>query len=160
LILRFSFFGSTDNMRSSLRTIAAAAVVGVAQASSSASLDSVCTTSYVSFTLPHDSITAMNDWYRLFLVPGAAHCATNDLQPNGPFPQTNFAVMIDWVENGIEPTTLNATVLQGVDEGASKQICGWPLRPFWTNDTMVCEYDQASIDSWIYTLDSFLMPVD
>jgi tannase len=65
----------------------------------------------------NDSTTALGDWYRLFLIPGAAHCGTNTAQPNGPFPQTNLAVTINWVENGVVPTTLNATYLQGIYEG-------------------------------------------
>lgn len=109
----------------------------------------------------NESTDAMGDWYRLFIVPGAAHCATNDLQPNGPFPQTNMAVMIDWVENGIKPETLNATVLSGEYEGENRQICAWPLRPLWSgaNSTMSCVYDQRSIDSWNYDLDAWLTPL-
>jgi tannase len=59
----------------------------------------------------NDSTTALGDWYHLSFIPGAAHCGTNTLQPKGPFPQTNLAVMIDWVENGVVSTTLNATYL-------------------------------------------------
>lgn len=118
-----------------------------------------------SIMYPHlsynDSVAALNDWYRLFLVPGAAHCQANTLQPNGPFPQTNLAVLIDWVEKGVEPQTLNATVLQGQYKGENRQICGWPLRPLWSGNgtAMECVYDQASINSWMYTLDAFKMPV-
>lgn len=59
----------------------------------------------------NESTSALKEWYRLYIVPGAAHCATNELQPNGPFPQTNFAVMAQSVEQGIVPQTLNATIL-------------------------------------------------
>ncbi|PMD30610.1 tannase and feruloyl esterase [Hyaloscypha variabilis F] len=109
----------------------------------------------------NDSTTALNDWYRLFLVPGAGHCGPSTAQPNGPWPQTSLAVLIDWVENGIEPTTLDATVLQGKHLGEQQQICGWPLRPYWPNDetSMECQYDQASTDSWLYDLDAFKLPV-
>lgn len=109
----------------------------------------------------NDSIAALNKWYRLYLVPGAAHCAPNAMQPNGPFPQTSLAVLIDWVEQGIEPTTLNATILQGQYIGENAQICAWPLRPYWTNNgtTMECQYDQASIDTWLYDFNAFKMPV-
>lgn len=122
--------------------------------------ESVRSVMYPNMTF-NESTEALGDWYRLFLVPGAAHCATNSYQPNGPFPQTNLAVLIDWVENGNTPTTLNATVLQGEFKGEEQQICAWPLRPMWSNNgtTMACEYDQASIDSWIYEFDSFPMPV-
>lgn len=109
----------------------------------------------------NDSVAAMDDFYKLFLVPGGSHCAPNAYEPNGPWPQTNLAVLIDWVENGVEPQTLNATVLQGSNVGQNQQLCAWPLRPLWANNgtTMDCVYDQTSIDSWDYDLDSFLMPV-
>lgn len=109
----------------------------------------------------NESVAAVNKFYRLYLIPGAAHCSTNSLEANGPFPQTNLAVMIDWVENGIDPVTLNATHLAGTFEGQSAQICSWPLRPMWSNNgtTMACEYDQASIDSWMYDMDAYDLPL-
>jgi tannase len=69
--------------------------------------------------------------------------------------------MIDWVENGVEPVTLNATHLAGDYIGQSEQLCGWPLRPYWINNgsTMICQYDQKSIDTWHYTFDAFKSPV-
>lgn len=109
----------------------------------------------------NDSAAALSEWYRLFLVPGAAHCAPNSLQPNGPFPQTNLAVLIEWVENGVVPTTLNATYLAGQNLGQNAQICAWPLRPFWTNNgsTMECQYDQVSIDTWQYDMNAYKLPL-
>ena len=109
----------------------------------------------------NESTDALGDWYRLFLVPGAAHCAPNTLQPNGPFPQTNLAVLIDWVEKGVKPITLNATVLQGANIGDNAQICAWPLRPYWRNNgvDMECQYDKASIDTWLYDFNGVDMPV-
>jgi tannase len=32
----------------------------------------------------NDSTAALNDWYRLFLVPGAGYCGPSSAQPNGP----------------------------------------------------------------------------
>jgi tannase len=108
----------------------------------------------------NESTDALHDWYRLFLVPGAGHCGPNPLQPNGPFPQTNLAVLIDWVEKGVTPITLNATILQGDNIGDNAQICAWPLRPYWVNaTTMECQYDKTSIDTWLYDLDAIKMPV-
>ena len=103
------------------------------------------------------SADALNDWYRLYLVPEGSHCSTNTNEPNGPWPQTNMQVMIDWVENGVVPTTLNATHLAGDNVGESAQICAWPLRPLWVDggNTMECVYDQKSIDTWMYNFDSF-----
>jgi len=88
---------------------------------------------------------ALGDWYRLFLVPGAAHCAPNTAQPNGPFPQTNLAVLIDSVEKGVVPETLNATVLQGSHVGENVQICAWPLGPYWKNNGTVMEFSMIRL---------------
>lgn len=108
----------------------------------------------------NDSASALSDWYRLFLVPGMAHCSPNPLQPNAPYPQSNLPVLIDWVENDIEPVTLNATHLAGPDVGQGDQVCGWPLRPLYSPDgTMKCVYDQKSIDTWHYDLNAFKVPV-
>ncbi|KAM0143452.1 hypothetical protein ACHAO1_000552 [Botrytis cinerea] len=105
------------------------------------------------------SITSLKEWYKLFLIPGAAHCSTNTLQP-GPYPADNMATMIDWIENGVEPERLNATVGSGDYEGEVQKLCAFPLRPIWDAEgTLSCEYDQASVDSWSYTLDAFKMPV-
>ncbi|KAL3479824.1 putative tannase [Aspergillus californicus] len=120
--------------------------------------NSVRTTMYPAQSY-NESTSSLQEWYRLYLVPGAAHCATNAAQPNGPFPQTNFAVMARWVEEGVEPDTLNATVLQGENEGANEQLCARPLRPFWRDDVMECEYDQASIDTFDYDFDAYKMPL-
>lgn len=114
---------------------------------------------------PHLSYNAsaakINKWYKFFSVPGATHCAANDLEPNGPFPQTNLQVMINWVEKGVEPTTLNATVLMGDHIGENRQICQWPLRPLWRENgtKMNCVYDQKSLDTWRYKLDAIKLPV-
>ena len=109
----------------------------------------------------NESTQAQDEFYKLFLVPGGSHCDVNAYEPNGPWPQTNLAVLIDWVENGVAPVTLNATVLQGENIGTNQQICSWPLRPYWTENgtNMECVYDQTSIDSWQYDLDAFYMPV-
>jgi tannase len=107
------------------------------------------------------STEALGDWYRLFLVPGAAHCSTNTLQPNGPFPTTNLEVLIKWVEEGVVPTTLAATYENGIYKGQDAEICAWPLRPIWGNNgtEMNCEYDQASIDTWMYNFDAYKTPL-
>jgi tannase len=69
--------------------------------------------------------------------------------------------MIDWVENGVVPTTLDATYLQGIYEGQNVQTCAWPLRLYWSNNGTVleCQYDQASIDSWEYYFDAYALPL-
>jgi tannase len=106
-----------------------------------------------------DGANALKDWYQLYIVPGAAHCSTNPYMPNGPFPQTNLQVLINWVEKDVKPVTLNATVLQGEYVGENRQICAWPLRPIWKKGVMECEYDQSSIDTWHYDFNGVPLPV-
>lgn len=109
----------------------------------------------------NESVSSLGEFYKLFLVPGGSHCQPNAAEPNGPWPQTNLAVLIDWVENDVEPTTLNATVLQGDNVGQNAQICAYPLRPLWVDNATEpeCVYSEESIESWTYDLDSFLLPV-
>ncbi|TEY54697.1 hypothetical protein BOTCAL_0239g00190 [Botryotinia calthae] len=108
-----------------------------------------------------ESTKALKEWYRLYMIPGAAHCAVNSEQENGPFPQTNLQVLIEWVENGTVPVTLNATHLAGDYKGDNAQICAWPLRPLWINNgtTQDCVFDQPSYDSWTYTFDAYKRPL-
>ncbi|KAH8671686.1 Tannase/feruloyl esterase [Xylariales sp. PMI_506] len=107
-----------------------------------------------------EAVEALQDWYQLYLIPGAAHCSTNSLQP-GPYPEDNMATMIDWVENGIQPSRLNATVASGDYAGEVQALCQWPTRPLWSGNssTFDCVTDQASIDSWTYTFPAFKMPI-
>ncbi|KAK3333023.1 Tannase/feruloyl esterase [Cercophora scortea] len=93
------------------------------------------------------STAALDAFYRLFLVPGGAHCGPNNAMPGGGWPQTTLQTVIDWVERGAAPATLANTGSGGIDT-----LCRYPLRPLWTaNGTKLeCVYDQASIDTWTY----------
>jgi tannase len=105
------------------------------------------------------SLEKLADWYQFYLVPGAAHCGTNTLQP-GPYPEDNMQTMINWVENGIKPSRLNATVSSGDYEGETQMLCQWPTRPHWKNNsTFECVDDKASIESWTYSFPAFKIPV-
>jgi tannase len=107
------------------------------------------------------ALEAMSDWYQFYLVPGAAHCGANSLQP-GPYPQDNMATIIDWVENGIKPSRLKATVSSGDHAGEVQQLCQWPQRPLWAGSSSAfeCVDDEKSVESWTYTFDAFkLQPV-
>ncbi|CAL5869549.1 uncharacterized protein PFLUO_LOCUS3779 [Penicillium psychrofluorescens] len=105
------------------------------------------------------SLHKLEDWYQLYLIPGAAHCGTNPLQP-GPFPEDNMQTMINWVENGVKPSRLNSTVTAGKYEGETQMLCQWPSRPLWKNNsTFDCVYDRASYESWSYEFPAFKLPV-
>lgn len=102
----------------------------------------------------NSSVAELDDFYRLYLVPGGAHCGTNTHQPNGPWPQTTLQTVIEWVEKGVAPDTLKGT-------GDIDTICRWPLRPKWSNNakSFDCVYDQESIDTWKYDFDAYKVPV-
>lgn len=105
------------------------------------------------------AVSKLSDWYQLYLIPGVAHCGTNTLQP-GPYPEDNMQTMIDWVENGIKPSRLNATVSSGHYEGEVQKLCQWPTRPLWRNNaTFDCVFDKKSYDSWTYDFPAFKVPV-
>lgn len=98
----------------------------------------------------NESTEALDDFYRLFLVPGGAHCGANTYEPNGGWPDTTLQTVIDWVEKDVAPDTLANTA------GTIDTICKWPLRPLWDAEgTLTCVYDQASLDSWTYDFDAY-----
>lgn len=103
---------------------------------------------------------ALSDWYQFYLIPGAAHCGTNTLQP-GPYPENNMNIMIDWVENGIKPSRLNTTVSSGTYEGETQMLCQWPQRPLWqgNSSSFDCVNDAKSIESWTYEFPAFKVPI-
>lgn len=107
-----------------------------------------------------DALAAMSEWYQFYLVPGAAHCSVNSLQP-GPYPQDNMATMIEWVEHGVKPSRLNATVSTGANKGEVQRLCQWPMRPLWVEGSaeFACVEDEESVESWTYMFDAFKVPV-
>ncbi|KAH6660999.1 Tannase/feruloyl esterase [Truncatella angustata] len=108
-----------------------------------------------------DSLSAMSEWYRLYLVPGADHCKRNTLQPWGPYPVGIVYAVINWVESGEAPQALNATINYGPYAGEVQGLCAWPTRPLWQGDnsTFDCVTDVASLDSWDYSFPAFKLPV-
>lgn len=101
-----------------------------------------------------EGAAAVDDFYRLFLIPGVAHCEVNSYEPNAPWPQTTLQTVIDWVENGTAPDTLQGS-------GVIPTICKWPKRPLWTNNgtNFQCVYDQDSVNSFTYNLTAYKLPV-
>lgn len=102
-----------------------------------------------------DSLEKLHEFYRLYIVPGAAHCSPS--AENGPFPQTVLGSMIEWVENEVVPVQLNATVLQGPEEGKAEKICTFPYRPMWSGNTTEHKCvmpEKDALDTWFPVLDS------
>ena len=97
---------------------------------------------------------AVDEFYRLYLIPGVAHCEVNVYEPDAPWPQTTLQTVIDWVENGTAPDTLEGS-------GAIPTICRWPYRPLWTKngEKFECVYDKKSVEAFTYDLDAYKLPV-
>ncbi|KAI4864436.1 feruloyl esterase-like protein B precursor [Hypoxylon rubiginosum] len=101
-----------------------------------------------------EGISAMDEFYRFYVVPGGSHCGSNRAQPAGGWPATTLQTVIEWTENGIAPDTLE-------NAGDITTLCKWPLRPLWSGNgaSFNCVSDSASTESWKYTFDAFRYPV-
>ncbi|OMP85187.1 Tannase, partial [Diplodia seriata] len=94
----------------------------------------------------NQSVDALADWYRLFLIPRAAQCGTNSLQP-GPWPASLIDTLFEWFEGGSALDRLNSTVADRSElAGETQQPCKWPIRPVWDGNENDSVYDYASID--------------
>lgn len=105
-----------------------------------------------------DSLKMLHEFYRLYIVPGAAHCSPS--AENGSFPQSVLGSVIEWVENEVVPVQLNTTILQGPLEGKSEKICTFPYRPMWIGNAT--EHDcvmpkEDALRYWFPVLDSILL---
>ena len=60
----------------------------------------------------YDAVTkvdpSVKNYFRLFTAPGLEHCASSI----GAHPDSTFEALMQWVENGLVPETLNATSLK------------------------------------------------
>ncbi|KAI5369135.1 putative tannase/feruloyl esterase, alpha/Beta hydrolase [Septoria linicola] len=103
-----------------------------------------------------ESVEKMNEFYRLYLVPGAGHC--HQSTEGGSWPLTALGSVIEWVENDVVPTRLNSTVVAGDEEGEVRRLCSFPYRPMWQgNGTAEFECvmaEQEALDTWFPVLDS------
>ncbi|KAH8427094.1 uncharacterized protein LDX57_004811 [Aspergillus melleus] len=64
----------------------------------------------------------VDDFYRLFLAPGADHCEGG----YGPVPVEPFKVLVDWVENGNAPDTLFARMVDDTNTTVTRDLCRYP----------------------------------
>ncbi|KAK7181988.1 hypothetical protein DPSP01_006219 [Paraphaeosphaeria sporulosa] len=64
----------------------------------------------------------VDKFYRLFLAPGVEHCGGG----TGPVPVDPLAALIEWVENGIPPETLEAETTTYRGDRVTRELCAWP----------------------------------
>jgi Tannase and feruloyl esterase len=85
---------------------------------------------------------ALDDWYRLFLIPGAFHCGGGGVRlgATGPSPAGTdaFLALVDWVESDTAPDTFTTRYFQGSTVVRTRPVFPYP---------QVAEYDgTGSID--------------
>ncbi|CCF33605.1 tannase [Colletotrichum higginsianum] len=81
----------------------------------------------------------VHDFYRLFLAPGLYHCIGGP----GPYPDTTFDSLVQWVENGVAPDSLLATSV-GTDPIIQRPLCPYPqkqkfLKTLNGTENFICE---------------------
>jgi len=70
----------------------------------------------------------VDDFMRLFMAPGVAHCAGGA----GPQPVGTLEAVVDWVENGVAPDTILATRNLGGGAVRTRPLCAYPKTAVWT----------------------------
>ncbi|MFI6739321.1 tannase/feruloyl esterase family alpha/beta hydrolase [Nonomuraea sp. NPDC050451] len=67
----------------------------------------------------------VDDFYRLFLAPGVAHCAGDT--STGPKPTDALGALTAWVEQGKAPQTLHAAITDSSGKTVTRDLCRYPL---------------------------------
>ncbi|MEV6072288.1 tannase/feruloyl esterase family alpha/beta hydrolase [Nocardia sp. NPDC052001] len=70
--------------------------------------------------------TRVDDFYRVFLAPGVAHCALTG--------SNDMTALTDWVEHGKAPDVLRATLTTATGQTVSRDICRLPFVSRYTGD--------------------------
>jgi hypothetical protein len=65
-----------------------------------------------------DGYRKLKPWFRFYVAPGVNHCGGGA----GPQPQNLFGVLLDWVENGVEPDSI---LTQNATHG-QRPMCPYP----------------------------------
>jgi feruloyl esterase len=84
---------------------------------------------------------AVDDFFRLFMIPGQGHCW--EMPAAVPDRFDPIAMLEDWVENGTAPNRLSATALDPETAVVpAAVVCPFPQMPVYLNDTE----DSAAVD--------------
>ncbi|KAF7300107.1 Carboxylic ester hydrolase [Mycena kentingensis (nom. inval.)] len=88
---------------------------------------------------------SIDDFYRLFLIPGMGHCG-GGVGPTsfGQGTTSNIVntsshnvllAIVDWVENGLAPATIIGSTTNG---SAERTFCRYPMQSVWDGTKFVC----------------------
>ena len=70
----------------------------------------------------------VDDFMRLFMAPGVAHCAGGA----GPNPVGTLEAVVDWVEKGVKPDRILATRALPGGGTRTRPLCAYPKTAKWT----------------------------
>ena len=68
----------------------------------------------------------LQQWYRLFPMPGVGHGTGAFGGGAGPSPVDPFLALVNWVENGVAPATLLAQGGAGAPATRTRPLCPFP----------------------------------
>ena len=69
----------------------------------------------------------LNDFWRLFMVPGGGHCGSAASYPQVPGSYHSLEALVPWVEDGITPDHVLATK-PADGSNSTKKLCPYPQR--------------------------------
>lgn len=72
----------------------------------------------------------VKDFARLFMAPGVGHCAGGD----GPNPVGLLDAVVDWVEKGVAPNTIQAIRRRPDGTMLTRPLCPYPTTAKWTGN--------------------------
>ncbi|KAJ6509589.1 tannase and feruloyl esterase [Mycena vulgaris] len=91
------------------------------------------------------SLPLLDDFYRLFLIPGMGHCSGGlgapSLGQSGGLNVVNdtshniLLALVDWVERGVAPDT----IVGSGENGTTRTHCRYPMRSVFNGSVFVCE---------------------
>jgi feruloyl esterase len=97
----------------------------------------------VDTTKLENSLTQVQDFYRLFMVPGMGHCGAN---AGGLTTFDTLTPLVNWVENGVAPKILPATGTPTPGVTISRNLCPYPqvIQYVEGDPTQAASYDCVS----------------
>ncbi|KAJ6569738.1 tannase and feruloyl esterase [Mycena vulgaris] len=91
------------------------------------------------------SLPLLDDFYRLFLIPGMGHCSgglgASSFGQSGGLNVVNdtshniLLALVDWVERGVAPDT----IVGSGENGTTRTHCRYPMRSVFNGSVFVCE---------------------
>lgn len=69
----------------------------------------------------------VDKFYRVFLAPGVVHCFGG----RGPVPIDPMAALVDWVEKGKAPDSIDGATSNEAGDRITRKLCKWPAKAMY-----------------------------